>query len=85
MFFCHGDSHTKRLVVLLHPDLEGVTEVDTDPKRRFLLFRFTTSNDRVICVYAPSGHNTREELANGHFFEGYKIIRKIIGRQMKTK
>ena len=28
------------------------------------------SNDRVLCVYAPSGHSTREQLTRGHFFEG---------------
>ena len=30
-----GDSHTKRLLALFHPGLEGNTEVDTDPKRSF--------------------------------------------------
>ena len=36
-FFFLGYSHAKGLLVLLHLYLEGVTEVDTDPKRRFVL------------------------------------------------
>ena len=32
IFFSPGDSHTKGLVVLLHAALEGITEIDTDPK-----------------------------------------------------
>ena len=33
-------------------------------------FKFTPSNDRILCVYAPSGYSTREQLDRGHFFEG---------------
>ena len=33
-------------------------------------FKVTPSNDRVLCVYAPSGYSTREQLARGRFFEG---------------
>ena len=58
IFFSPGDRHTKGLLDLLHPGLEGVTKVDTDPKRRFVSFNVTTSNGRVFCVYATSGHNT---------------------------
>ena len=68
--FSPGDCHTKRLLALIHPCLEEVTEIESDPKRRFVSFKVTPSNDRVVCVYAPSGHNTREQLARGHFFEG---------------
>ena len=53
----------------LHPGLEGVTEVDTDPKGRFASFKVTLSNNRVLCVFAPSGHCTREQLNKGRFFE----------------
>ena len=70
IFFSPGDSHTEGLLVLLHLGLEGVTEVATDPKGRFVSFKVTPSNDRVLCVYAPSGHSTREQLARGCFFEG---------------
>ena len=53
----------------LHPGLEGVTEVDTDPKGRFVSFKITLPNNRVLCVCAPSGHCTREQLIIGRFFE----------------
>ena len=39
--FSPGDNHTEELSVMLHPGLKGVTEVDTDPKRRFAFFRLT--------------------------------------------
>ena len=32
-------------------------------------FKFTPSNDRILCVYAPSGYSTREQLDRGPFFE----------------
>ena len=51
IFFSPGDIHTKRLLVLLHLGLEGVTEVNTDLKGRFVSFKVTASNDRVLCVY----------------------------------
>ena len=70
VFFSPGDSHTKGLLVLLHLGLEGITEVDTDSKGRFVSFKVTATNDRVLCVYAPSGNSTRKQLARGHFFEG---------------
>ena len=60
IFFCPGDSHAKGFPVLLHLGLEGITEVDSDPKERSVSFRVTPSNDRFLCVYAPSGYNTRE-------------------------
>ena len=63
-----GDSHTKGMLFLLHLSLEGVTEVDTDRKGRFVSFKVTTSNESSVC--APSGYSTKEQLARGHFFEG---------------
>ena len=56
------------MLFLLHLSLEGVTEVDTDRKGRFVSFKVTTSNESSVC--APSGYNTKEQLARGHFFEG---------------
>ena len=76
IFFCPGDSHTKGLLVLLYLGLESVTEIDTDPKGRFVSFKVTPSNDRVLCIYAPSGHSTREHLARGRFFEGLQNYMK---------
>ena len=73
IFFFSVDSHTKELLVLLHLGLEGIIEVDTDPKGRFVFFKVTPYNDSVLCVYAPLGHRTREQLAKGGwgcFFEG---------------
>ena len=74
IFFFPTDSHTKGLLVLLHLSLEGITEVATDPKGRFVSFKVTPSNDRVLCVYSPSGYSTREQLVWGRFFEELKII-----------
>ena len=76
IFFSSGDSHTKGFLVLLHLGLEGVAEVDIDRKVRFLSFKFTPSNDRVLCVYAPSGHSPREQLVRGRFFEGLQNYMK---------
>ena len=41
IFFSPGDSHTKGSLFLLHPALEGITEADTDQKRRFVSFKVT--------------------------------------------
>ena len=70
IFFSPRDNNTKGFLALLHPRLEGITEVDTDPKWVLNpLCYFTPFNDRVLCVYVPSGHSTREQLAMGRFFE----------------
>ena len=76
IFFSPGGGHTKGLLVLLHLGPEGVTEVDTDPKGRFVSFKVTPSNDRVLCVYARSGHSTREQLSRGRLFEGLQSYMK---------
>ena len=68
IFLSPRNIHTKGLLGQLHPGLEGVTEVDTDPKERFVSFKITLSNNRVLCVCVPSGHCTREQLIKGHFF-----------------
>ena len=33
-------------------------------------FTVTPSNDKILWARALLGHNTKEELARGHFFEG---------------
>ena len=38
------------MLFLLHLGLEGITEVDTNPKRRFVSFQVTHSNARVLFV-----------------------------------
>ena len=62
--FSPRDSHTKGFLILLHLDLEGVTEVETDPKERFVSFKVTPSLS--LC----SMHSTRKQLPRGRFFEG---------------
>ena len=69
IFLFSGGSHTKEFIVQLHPSLEVVTEVDTDLKGRFVSFKVSHSNNRVLCFYAPSRHNTREQLVKARFFE----------------
>ena len=83
-FFFPGDSHTKGLISFLNSGLEGVTEVDTDPKRGFVSFKVTPSSDRVLCVYVPTGHNTWEKLWESSL-KDYKIIWNMKVRGMKTK
>ena len=34
------------------------------------------SNDRILCVHAPSGYSTRVQLARGRFFEGLQNYTK---------
>ena len=70
IFFSIGDSYTEGLLVLLHVVLNGITEVDTDPKGRFVSIKDTSSSERVLSVYAPLGYSTREQLPRGPFFDG---------------
>ena len=72
IFFPPGDSHTKGLLALLHLGLEGITEVNTDSKWKFVSFKVTPSNARLFCVYATSGYSSGDKLARGCFFEGLK-------------
>ena len=53
IFLSPGCSHTKGFIAQLHPGLEGVTEVETDPKGIFVSFKVTFSNNRVLCFCAP--------------------------------
>ena len=32
-------------------------------------FKVAPSDERILCVYAPSGHSNREQLARRYFFE----------------
>ena len=38
------------MLFLLYLGLEGITEVDTDPKGRFVFFKVTPSNDSSLFV-----------------------------------
>ena len=87
MFFTPGDSHTKGLLVLLHPGLEAVTEVDTDPKWGFASFKVTL----LLLMTEFSVFMLLQGIAPGNSWLGgvslkdYKIIWKIKMREMKTK
>ena len=84
IFFSSGDSNTKGLLVILHLGLEGVTEVGTDSKGRFVSFKVTPSNDRVLCVYPlaiAQGKSCLESVS----LKGCKILWKIKMKEIKTK
>ena len=80
-FYSLGDSHTKGCL----PCFIWNLKIETDPKGRFVSFKFTPSNHRVLCVYAPSVYSTREQLDGGVSLKDYKVIWKIKIREMKTK
>ena len=80
-FFSLGDSHTKRCLFCFIWELKD----DTDPKGRFASFTFTLSNERVLCVYAPSGYSTRELLDGGRCFEGLQNYMENENNGNKTK
>ena len=80
IFLSPRNIHTKGLLGQLHPGLEGVTEVDTDPKGRFASFKITLSNDRVLYVCSPSGHSTRQQLINDVSLKDYKMENKYEGK-----
>ena len=85
IIFAPGDTFSKGILILLHPGFDDITDVDTDPKGRFVSFKIAPSNDRVLCVYAPSGHSHREQLDRGRFFEGLHnyIENKFKGNENK--
>ena len=67
IIFPTTDSHTKGMLLLLHLSLERITEVDTDPKERFVSFKVTPSNDRVLSL---QGIESESSWLGGHFFDG---------------
>ena len=75
---------TKGMLFLLHLSLEGVTEVDTDPKERFLSFKVITSNESSLFV-PLQGIAPDSSWLGSAFLKNYKIICKIKMREMKTK
>ena len=80
-FYSVGDSHTKGCLSCFIWDLK----VDIDPKGRFVSFKFTPFNDKVLCVYLPSGYSTGKPLDGGLFFEGLQnyVERKKKGNENK--
>ena len=69
IFFSPGDSHTITRIIC---PTSLVQHGELCLLRCLLrcLFVSTPSNDRVLCVYTPSGYSTREQLARGRFFRG---------------
>ena len=61
-----------------------VSEVDTDPERRFVSFKVTTSNESSLFV-PLQGIAPESSWLGGAFLKDYKIICKIKMREMKTK
>ena len=72
------------MLFLLHLNLEGVTEVDTDSKGRFVSFKDTTSNESSLIV-PLQGIAPENSWLGGVFLWDSKIICKIKMREMKTK
>ena len=61
-----------------------VSEADTDPERRFVSFKVTTSNESSLFV-PLQGIAPENSWLGGAFLKDYKIICKIKMREMKTK
>ena len=61
-----------------------VSEVDTNPERRFVSFKVTTSNESSLFV-PLQGIAPENSWLGGAFLKDYKIICKIKMREMKTK
>ena len=64
--FLSWNSHTKGCLSCFIWDLS----VDTGPEGRFLSFKSTSSNDRVLYVYAPQSIVPGNSWTGGHFSEG---------------
>ena len=51
----------------------------------YVLPTIIMNNDRALCVYAPLGHSTREQLPRGSFFEELKNCMKKKMKEIQTK
>ena len=85
IFHSPGDPFSKGILVLLHTGFDHVSDIDTDSKGRFVSFKVAPSDDRVFCIYAPSGHNSRQQLSRGCFFEGLQTYIENKTQEMRTK
>ena len=87
IFFSPGDSDTKGSLVLLHPDLEGINEVDTNPKRGFVSFKVTPVPliIELSLFISLQGIEPGNSWLEGVSLKEYKVIWKIKIREMKTK
>ena len=87
IFFSPGDSHTKESLVLLHQDLEGISEVDTDPKRGFVSFKVIPVLLIIeLSVFIPlQGIEPGNSWLEGVSLKEYKIIWKIKKKRNEKK
>ena len=74
--FLEYKRHTKGSFVLLHPGLEGITEVDTDPKGGFVSFKVTLLSVMThISVFMPfQGIAPENSFPGDVSLQEYKII-----------
>ena len=71
IFFSPGDTHTNGILFLLHLGLEGVTELDTDPKERFVSSSQVTTTSNESSLFVPlQGIAPEASWLGGRFFEG---------------
>ena len=71
------------MLFLLHLGLEGVTEVDNDPKERFVSLRLLPL---IRVLFGPlQGIAPESSWLGGAFSKDYKNMCKIKMREMKTK
>ena len=61
------------MLFLLHLSLEGITEVDTDPKGSSVSFKVAPSNESSLFVPLQGIAAEREQLAKGRFFKRLQI------------
>ena len=71
------------MLFLLHLGLEGVTEVDTDPKERFVSFKVTTLI--TVLFVSLQGIAPESKWLGGAFLKDCRYICKIKIWEMKTK
>ena len=77
-----ADSHTKGMLFLLHLSLEGITEVGTDPNERFVSFKVTLSNDRVLSLH---GIKPESSCLGGHLLKGLQSYTQNKNKGNKSK
>ena len=87
LFVSPGDIPTKGLLVLLHLDLKGITEVDTNPKGGFVFFKVTPLSLMTgFSVFMPlQGIVPGNSWLGGVSLKDYEIIWKITMKEIKTK
>ena len=92
IFLSPRRGHTEELIAQLHPGLEGVTEVETDQKGRFVSSKVTLSLSLSLSLttecslFVPLQDITPESSRlEGVSLKDYKIIWKVSVREMKAK